>query len=112
MSNVLTVSGTESFHALFKNQKYYDNRPKNKHLHKSHLTAKTGYNLRSQESRKICIPSTRSEASKVLLLKKKAEEKKKLREQRMKLTQERRERLEKERREKLRRSESRRNKAI
>ncbi|GFQ97641.1 INCENP_ARK-bind domain-containing protein [Trichonephila clavata] len=108
MSNVLTVSGTESFHALFKNQKYYDNRPKNKHLHKSHLTAKTGYNLRSQESRKICIPSTRSEASKVLLLKKKAEEKKKLREQRMKLTQERRERLEKERREKLRRSESRR----
>ncbi|GFW91713.1 INCENP_ARK-bind domain-containing protein [Trichonephila clavipes] len=108
MSNVLTVPGTESFNAISMNQKYNEYRFKNKSLHKSHLTAKTGYNLRSHESRKIGISSTRSESSKSVLLKKNAEEKKKLREQRMKLTQERRERLEKERREKLRRSESRR----
>ncbi|GFY79347.1 INCENP_ARK-bind domain-containing protein [Trichonephila inaurata madagascariensis] len=108
MSNVLTVPGTESFNAPSMNQKCNEYRFKNTYLHKSHLTAKTGYNLRSHESRKIGIPSTLSESSKNLLLKKNAEEKKKLREQRMKLTQERRERLEKERREKLRRSESRR----
>ncbi|GFT65034.1 INCENP_ARK-bind domain-containing protein [Nephila pilipes] len=88
-----------------------------KYLNKSHFFAKTGYNLRSannegmktnHEGRKKRVQNTCTESSKCLFLKKTVEEKRKLREQKMKLTQERRERLEKERREKLRRSENRR----